>query len=204
VRAIRQVLCARPPVRQVGRATVELPASSYPRPCIVPTGVPGRGDTPSDRHASHHWKVGTRTDNSSCHGNRQLRRARTVATTNRWELFSNRRGTTAGHISPRPTAEVAEPRSTCGFTAPGVGLEPTTYGLTERPPAYADIRGRTPPLRLPCSRAICRPPTCADVCLRPRTVVAKRWPSTRHANQSAEETPTPGGSREPVTLATRL
>jgi hypothetical protein len=25
-----------------------------------------------------------------------------------------------------------------------VGLEPTTYGLTERPPAYADIRGRMP------------------------------------------------------------
>ena len=42
----------------------------------------------------------------------------------------NRRGTTAGHIwlECEPTRQ--NPPSTCAFAAPGVGLEPTTYGLT--------------------------------------------------------------------------
>jgi len=44
----------------------------------------------------------------------------------------NRRGTTAGHISSRRSPNSSTPFSTCAFAAPGVGLEPTTYGLTVR------------------------------------------------------------------------
>jgi hypothetical protein len=42
----------------------------------------------------------------------------------------NHRGTTAGHIWSEREHVRQKPPSACGFTAPGVGLEPTTYGLT--------------------------------------------------------------------------
>jgi hypothetical protein len=45
----------------------------------------------------------------------------------------------------------------------------TSTRVRGHPRSYANVA-------FSCSRAICRPPTSADVCLRPRTVVAKLWP----------------------------
>jgi hypothetical protein len=38
--------------------------------------------------------------------------------------------TAAGHISSRRLQNSLKRASTCAFAAPGVGLEPTTYGFT--------------------------------------------------------------------------
>jgi hypothetical protein len=44
----------------------------------------------------------------------------------------NHRGTNAGHIWWERDLVGQKLASTCSFAAPGVGLEPTTYGLTVR------------------------------------------------------------------------
>jgi hypothetical protein len=85
----------------------------------------------------------TRIDNSKVHRNWQLECSDRPSPRDVVRPFSNRRGTTAGHIWSTRSHGGSTPASTCGFAAPGVGLEPTTYGLTERLRAYADVRRRS-------------------------------------------------------------
>jgi len=114
----------------VAPGTSTLPASSSTGPCIVSTRIFLRADTPSDRGVHHACRrngnfrcreVVARTDNS-----RGANRRRDLASSRR---SRNRRGITAGHISSRRARDASTP-ATCAFAAPGVGLEPTTYGLT--------------------------------------------------------------------------
>jgi hypothetical protein len=93
-----------------------------------------------DRGPSRMWKkwnfrcreVVARTDNS-----RGANRRRDLASSRRTR---NRRGTTAGHLWSEREPVRQKPASTCSLAAPGVGLEPTTYGLTVR-------RGHNPATR---------------------------------------------------------
>jgi hypothetical protein len=72
------------------------------------------------------------TDNPNCHGNYNSKGAEHPPRAAWSRRTRNRRGTTAGHIWSEREPVRQRPPSTCAFAAPGVGLEPTTYGLTVR------------------------------------------------------------------------
>jgi hypothetical protein len=101
-------------------------------PCIVSAREFLRADNSSDRGVHHGFgRMGTSIVGKLSR-EQTTREARTgavicVVTTN-----STPPRTTAGHIWSEREPVRRKPASTCSFAAPGVGLEPTTYGLTVR------------------------------------------------------------------------